>query len=487
LTTTVNGVTILTLPGIGLAIILLIIFFFINYFGIKVLGKTNTGITIWKLIVPTITFILLFLAFNTKNFTSYSFFSNSGNYTGTIAMLYAIPSTGIVYAYLGFRQPVEYAGEAKNPQRDVARAIVLSLLIAIAIYTFLQISFIGAIDWSGINVTPGNWTALLSSPLANGPFYYELNDAGRALGLSLLTYWSYVLLIDAVISPSGTGLVYIGTTTRTFYGIATDEYFPQIFLRLNKYRIPIWSLAATLVASIVFLLPFPSWYEFVGFSSLATVFTYVMGGIGLQTLRKTAPDLRRPVRIFGGSIIAPIATISAILVVYWSGFTTIFFVLTSLFILVPIFWMYYAIKKLNMNLVVGIGVGLFQLIANVGLAYFAYLNILNDTSSIIPSFILYFLGFLGMVIIPSVVGYFMVNNEGKRYVLSGLWLLGLILSIYLLSFFGNFGPLSNPLIPFPYDTIIAIAIGLVFHYFAVKSGFRTEEIKSIIKEQLEQD
>ncbi|MEM3950524.1 APC family permease, partial [Saccharolobus sp.] len=71
LTTTADGVTILTLPGIGLATLLLIVFFFINYFGIKVLGKTNTGITFWKLIVPTITFILLLaIGFNIKNFTS---------------------------------------------------------------------------------------------------------------------------------------------------------------------------------------------------------------------------------------------------------------------------------------------------------------------------------------------------------------------------------------------------------------------------------
>ncbi|WP_155641638.1 APC family permease, partial [Sulfolobus acidocaldarius] len=241
LTTSVNGVNVLTVYGILLAICLMVVFFLVNYFGIKALGKTNTGITIWKLVVPTVTFILLFFAFNSKNFTSYGFLP-TGNSNGLIDVFYAIPASGIVYAYLGFRQPVEYAGEAKNPQRDIGRAIVISLAIAIIIYTLLQIAFIGALDWTSAGIsTPGNWTALTSSSWASGPFYNELENSGKALGLALLVYWGYALLVDAVISPSGTGLVYIGTTTRTFYGIAADRYFPEFFLRLNKYKIPIFS------------------------------------------------------------------------------------------------------------------------------------------------------------------------------------------------------------------------------------------------------
>ncbi|MEM0121929.1 MAG: APC family permease, partial [Saccharolobus sp.] len=297
LTTTVNGIKILTLPGVGLATILLIIFFFLNYFGIKVLGKSNTGITAWKFIIPTLTVLLLFLAFNPKNFTSYGglfpsnvLYSSSG-IIGPSAMLYAIPSAGIVFSYLGFTQAIMFAGEAKNPQRDVGRAVILSILMTIVIYTMLQASFIGAINWKSANITEGNWGALPSSSWASGPFYNELTSAGRALGIAALIYWGYILLIDAVISPSGTGLIYTGTTTRTFYGLAADSYFPQFFLKLNKHRIPIWSLLASLIVAFLFLLPFPSWYLLVRFISSATVFTFIMGGIGLETLRRTAPDL----------------------------------------------------------------------------------------------------------------------------------------------------------------------------------------------------
>ncbi|BDB97955.1 APC family permease [Saccharolobus caldissimus] len=497
LETTVNGVTVLTLPGVGLATILLIAFFFINYFGIKVLGKTNTGITAWKLVIPTLTFILLLLAFNAKNFTTYgglfpsTVADASSGIIGPSAMLYAIPSAGIVFSYLGFRQAVEYSGEAKNPQKDVGRAVILALLIAIIIYTMLQVSFIGAINWSSAGIAPGNWSALLSSSWASGPFYSEIEAAGKALGIAILIYWGYVLLIDAVVSPSGTGLIYTGTTTRTFYGIAADGYFPQFFLKLNKHRIPLWSLIASLILGFLFLLPFPSWYLLVGFISSATVFTYIMGGIGLQTLRRTAPDLRRTVRIPAASIIAPIATLAALLIVYWSGFTTLFYVLSALFMGVPIFWMYYAVRELKMNYGLGIGLGIAQLLANIGLTYFGYVNIISASSAslgdLVRSFILYFLGFLGMLVIPTVVGYVSVNGKGRQYIRSGFWLIGLILVVYVISFFGGFGPLgSSAPIPFPYDTIVAAIIGLIFHYLAVRSGFRTDEIESIIKEQLEQ-
>ncbi|WP_230952337.1 hypothetical protein [Sulfolobus acidocaldarius] len=153
----------------------------------------------------------------------------------------------------------------------------------------------------------------------------------------------------------------------------------------------------------------------------------------------------------------------------------------------PIFWIYYAVKELNMNRALGVTLGLLQLLSNILLAYFAYVNILNSSYNLIGSFIMYFLGFLGMSIIPSLIGYLAVNETGRKYIKSGLWLIGLILATYVMSFIGNFGLLSSPIVPFPYDTILVVIIGLVFHYLAVYSGFRTEEIENIVREQAQQD
>ncbi|MEM3221877.1 MAG: amino acid permease, partial [Saccharolobus sp.] len=131
-----------------------------------------------------------------------------------------------------------------------------------------------------------------------------------------------------------------------------------------------------------------------------------------------------------------------------------------------------------------------QLLANIGLTYFGYITIVSPSvtptnGDLIRSFILYFLGFLGMLIIPTLIGYLKTNDKGRKYISSGFWLIGLILVIYVLSFFGGFGPLGTSApIPFPYDTVVAAIIGLIFHYAAAYSGFRTEEIENIVKDQL---
>ncbi|QXJ29325.1 Amino acid-proton symporter related protein [Saccharolobus shibatae B12] len=481
--TVINGtpITILTLPGLMFSVLLLFIYFLVNYYGIKILGKTNSAITVWKLIIPIVTFVLLFFAFKSSNFTNYGGIfpkSVASNYVGPVGMLYAIPSAGIIYSYLGFRQPIEYSGEAKNPEKNVWRAIILSIIIAILIYTFLQIAFIGAINWISAGITPGNWSALLNSKWANSPFYSEL----EAEGLAIAGAWGYVLLIDAVLSPSGTGLVYTGTSARTLYGLAAEEYFPLIFKKLNSYRIPMWSLITSLIASIIFLLPFPSWYLLVGFNSSATVLTYIMGGIGLQTLRKTAPDLKRGIKIPFASIIAPVATIVSLLIVYWAGFTTLFYIISALFIGIPIFWINYAVKILGLKKWIGISLGISQLVVNIILTIIGYYNLVlsNDNP------LLYFTLFILMALTPLIVAYLTVNTNEKVHLKSGFWLMGLIIAIYIISYLSEFGPSGNSApIRFPYDIVIVSIIGIIFHYLAVLSGFRTKEIEEIVEDQKE--
>ncbi|HLX39111.1 MAG TPA: APC family permease, partial [Ktedonobacteraceae bacterium] len=69
----VNGskVTVLTGPGILFGLGLTLLFFLLNYFGIRLMGKLNTVITWWKFIIPALTFILLFFVFKGSNFTAY--------------------------------------------------------------------------------------------------------------------------------------------------------------------------------------------------------------------------------------------------------------------------------------------------------------------------------------------------------------------------------------------------------------------------------
>jgi len=274
------------------------------------MGKTNTGVGWWKLLVPLITIVLLLALFlHPSNFTTPSLLPY-----GVAPMFFALPTTGIVFAYLGFRQGLEYGGEAKNPQRDVPLGTVIGFLIVVAIYVLLQTAFIGGVDWSKllVNVTtgsswklvpakPGQWGNLTSAlvniagypSLSSGPFYEVL----RMSAIPILVGWGIFLLIDAIVSPSGTGWIYEGTTTRTFYGMAADGHLPDWFLWLNRYKIPWVSLVASLVIGALFLIPYPAWVYIISFVSSTTVYTYMIGGPAVLVLRRTAPQAPRPFRL----------------------------------------------------------------------------------------------------------------------------------------------------------------------------------------------
>ena len=483
----------LTPLGIALAFLLLLFFFFLNYYGINILGKVTHGVGWWKLLVPSITVILLLaFDFHPSNFTLGGGFFPSAQYVvpgipGFSAVLYAIPSTGVMFSYLGFRQAIEYGGEGKNPQKDIPFAVIGSLLIGLALYTLLQVAFIGGVNWKALNITPGNWTALYSSSELSAPFLGIMQTASVAGLVSLIFLgWSYFLIIDAVVSPSGTGWIYTGTSARTLYAFASNGYLPELFLKIGKTRIPTYSLVASLIIAFIFLLPFPSWYALQGIIVLATVLTYIMGGIGLTVLRKHAPELNRPFKAPAASIIAPMATLAAGLIVYWSEFPTLFYVFTAVFLGLPIFMFFYANKMLGINKTAATIVGIVDIAIDIGLGYYLYTatyNPSNQTYLSAPNnlaFAIYIVVIATMLIGTMIFLLFNVSPDVKKEINAGWWLIGFILAIYILSYFGGFG--LNPVIRFPYDTIAAAIVVLIFYFWAVRSGFRTQAIEEIIEQ-----
>jgi len=510
-TGTFNGtqITILTPEGIALAGLLLLFFFFLNYAGVNILGKVTHGVGWWKLLVPTLTVIfLLIFDFHTGNFTAGGgFFPSSSNVVGGAsgiygvnAVLYAIPTTGVVFSYLGFRQAVEYGGEGRNPKKDIPFAVIGSLVIALLLYTMLQVAFIGGINWnqlylneSGklVPVSVGNWSALTTAEtsggvaLANGPFlmlFHLAPVAGAIAGLFVL--WAIVLTIDAVVSPSGTGWIYTGTSARTIYAFASNGYLPEIFLKVGKTKVPVFSLIAALIIGFIFLLPFPSWYALVSFISSATVLTYIMGGISVAVLRKHAPELNRPFKLPGVSIIAPLATLAAGLIVYWSGFAVLFYVFTGITLGLPLFFGYYAYKVLKVNKTISALVGIVDIVVSIIIAI-AFFNATSGlTTANNTAFIIYILIYAALLMANVALLNLSVKDEAiKREVNAGWWLVGFFIAIYILSYFGGFG--LSPIIPFPEDTVVAALVILGFYFAAVKSGFRTEAIEEILSETSE--
>src|SRR5215475_12597557 len=115
--------------GFGMCVILLALFTGLNFFAMRLFNKINSGITWWKIAIPVAAIIILFTQFHSANFNSHGVFTPYG----WKAMFAATPGAGIVFAYLGFEQADQLAGEIKNPQRNLPRAIIYAILIATAI------------------------------------------------------------------------------------------------------------------------------------------------------------------------------------------------------------------------------------------------------------------------------------------------------------------------------------------------------------------
>ena len=298
--------------GFLMTIILMAIFTVINFLGMRLFSRVNSGITWWKVAVPVLTIIVLLFKMHPNNFGAGGGFMPYG----VKALFGAIPSAGIVFAYLGFEQADQLAGEIKDPQRNLPRAIITAILIGVVIYVMLQVVFIGAIPHSLIS-GPKGWAGLPpTSPIVIGPF------AGLA-GVVGLSWLALILRIDAFVSPFGTGLIYVTSTSRVGYGLARNRYYPQVFQRTDARGVPWISLIFAFIFGLVFLLPFPSWHSLVSLVTGASVLMYAGAPLSMGAFRRQVPEASRPYRVPGAAVMGPLAFAIANLLIYWSGLETV--------------------------------------------------------------------------------------------------------------------------------------------------------------------
>ncbi|MFJ3219003.1 APC family permease [Kitasatospora sp. NPDC086801] len=318
----------LTLSGVALASVLLVGYFVLNWFAITMFAKTNTAITVFKVIVPTLTAgALLFAHFDTAHFTDHGGFAPNG----WSAVFTAVAVSGIVWAFNGFQSPLNLAGEARNPGKSLPKAVIGSILIALVIYVALQIAFIGAIPAADLS---NGWSNLAyTSPLADLAMVWGLN------WLALLLY------ADAFVSPSGTGMIYAATTSRMIHGVQENGHLPKIFGKVDaKTGIPRPALVLNLVVAFLFLAVFRGWGSLAEIVSVATVISYVTGPVAVMALRRLAPDLPRPVRLRAMPVIAPVAMVFGSLVLYWARWPLTGKVILLMAAGLPI-WAWYELRK----------------------------------------------------------------------------------------------------------------------------------------------
>ncbi len=481
------GQYVMTWPnGIGFFVGLMALFFVLNFFGIRLLSEVNRWFTWWKIVIPSLTAIFMFTIFKGSNFTSLSFGGTHGFAPfGTAPIFEALATTGIVFSYLGFRQALDYAGEARNPQRHVPMATILSVIIAMAIYVGLQIGFIGIVNWHAAGVHIGDWVGLNTSHWATSPLVSGL----QAAGVGWLASFAYVLLVDAGISPSATGWVYMGTSTRTNYGLSVNGMLWRALQWPNRWGIPWVSAVIAVVIGCIFVIPAASWTALVGFITSTTALTYIMGGVGLPVMRKYAPNLARPFRLPHAWFWAPVGFLAAWMLVYWSTYAVLVQVYGAVFIGLPIFVWYYAPVKgwfeTAGSKAAGIALGFVYLGAWVYAQYMGgWLLRVKPPATGSWGFLPYYIAQGCDILFFCAALWLLSSRDGRRHTQNAMWLIIPLIGIYPVSYYGQFGPwtgtgASIAPIQFPWGTLIAVGIGIIAYYWGVASGFNTDELREL--------
>ncbi|EOF5073665.1 APC family permease [Salmonella enterica] len=163
-----------------LTALLVIIYFLLNFWGIKLFIRANNLLTIFKVIVPTLTGIIII----STGFHAQNLHASEGTLHHLPGILTAVATSGIVFSFNGFQSPINLAGEAARPGRNVPLAVMGSIIISAALYLLLQFAFIGALTpadlrhgWHGID---------FSSPFA------QLALASASTGLCCCCIWMHL-------------------------------------------------------------------------------------------------------------------------------------------------------------------------------------------------------------------------------------------------------------------------------------------------------
>ena len=340
---------VLTTEGVAVSILITIGFVLLNLTGVSNFGKFNSGLTIIKILNVVILIVIVpLLLFKAANFTTTSFLPS----TGFQGVLIAIPATGILFSFGGYRQVADMAGEIKNPKRNLPLAIGITLVVQSVMYILMSIVVVGAVVWSqipnaktgAIGVTPGSWgnVAGLSSPLADLMKYGANSLTGTPV--AILGVLFVLAILFAIYSPLGTFGVYLTGSSRIIFGFTREGALPMFLGNTNKKGVPVYAIVLAAIVGDVFLFPLPSWESLADFVSVAASINFAVIAASLPILRKLHPDVERPFKVPFAKVWSLIAFVLSTLLVYWATYPVTLYAVAAFLVGIIVF-LYQAFKE----------------------------------------------------------------------------------------------------------------------------------------------
>jgi amino acid transporter len=260
------------LPAVNIPIVATLtvaVFALINIKGVKETGRTETA-----LVLVLITLLCIFVSFGL--FTSQAAgslgLSAPGGFLGVLKA-----SAFIFVVYLGGEAIVVAQAEIKEPGKTIPRAIILSCIFLILIYTLIA--------YVVFKVVPPESLAGQVSPLA-----YVAKQFMGEIGVGMITLAGIIAALTSVNTS-------VMAQSRVAYALSRDGYFPKSIFSLHKrFCTP---HIAILVGSVFVAATAAT--GLVNFVTYATDFGFMIGfifvNLSLIKLRRDKPNLVRPFKV----------------------------------------------------------------------------------------------------------------------------------------------------------------------------------------------
>jgi APA family basic amino acid/polyamine antiporter len=183
----------------------------------------------------------------------------------------------IFFAFMGFEEMAKLSEEAKDPERNIPRALILAISACIVLYMMVALSAVSILGWERLSRS--------SAPIADIAF--------AALGGNA----QLTISVMALFATANTALIMLLAASRIIYGMARSGSLPAILAVVHPQTQTPW--AATLLSMLIamaFVLP-----EDIALAANVSNFTifvtFMVVNAALIALRCSRPELPRPFRV----------------------------------------------------------------------------------------------------------------------------------------------------------------------------------------------
>jgi APA family basic amino acid/polyamine antiporter len=213
---------------IVVGLLVLTAFYFLNWIKIELSGLVELIITLFGDILVMIIFIVAAIpAFNPSNFTD--FFP-----AGLSPVLFA--ALVFFFSYVGFTLILDVAGEVKNPRKNIPRALLISFIILVTLYTLQALMVAGIQPW---NNPVGTVLDILLGGTLLPPVMIGIIAILIAVAIASTIHPSYMAY------------------SRDILMISREHLFPKRFSKVHKtQKTPISALTLLYIVGMIFLVTF---------------------------------------------------------------------------------------------------------------------------------------------------------------------------------------------------------------------------------------